>query len=166
MTAALPFHALLDAHRPRVQRAAMGFLGNREDALDAAQEALLKAWRARESYDRARPFYPWLYRIVKNHCLDQLARRRVRRPAALEVERLASGAPSAELQAARAQSRARLWEALQQLSPEHREIVNLRHFQDLSYAEIAEVLDLKEGTVMSRLYRARQALARELGGAP
>ena len=166
MTAAIPFDALLDAHRPRVQRAAVGFLGNPEDARDAAQEALLKAWRARDSYDAERPFYPWLYRIVKNHCLDQLAKRRVRRPAALEVERLASDSPSAELEAARAQSRARLWAALQGLSEEHREIVNLRHFQDLSYAEIAEVLDLKEGTVMSRLYRARQALARELGGAP
>ncbi len=165
MTATLPFHVLLDSHRPRVQRAAMGFLGHREDAREAAQEALLKAWRARESYDTARPFYPWLYRIVKNHCLDQIAKRRVRRPVALEVDRFASSAPDAELQAARSQSRARLWEGMQRLDAPHQEILNLRHFQDLSYAEMAEVLDVKEGTVMSRLYRARKALAAELGGA-
>ena len=166
MNQALPFHALLDAHRPRVQRAAVGFLGNPEDAREAAQESLLKAWRARDSYDVARPFYPWLYRIVKNHCLDQLAKRRIRRPAALEVEGLAHSGPDAELELARAQSRQRLWAGMQRLDPAHQEILNLRHFQDLSYLEIAEVLDLKEGTVMSRLYRARQALAAELGGAP
>ena len=59
----------------------------------------------------------------------------------------------------REREHARLWESLKTLSEEHQEILNLRHFQDLSYAEIAELLEIAEGTVMSRLFRARRALA-------
>jgi RNA polymerase sigma-70 factor (ECF subfamily) len=157
-----PFHTLLDAHSRRAQRAALGFLGRPEEAREAAQESLLKAWRARDRYDPSRPFYPWLYRIIKNHCLDQLAKRRIRKPAPVEVERLADSGPDPALAAERAQSRARLYIALQELPEPQREILNLRHFQDLSYAEISQVLEVKEGTVMSRLFRARKALAKQM----
>jgi RNA polymerase sigma-70 factor (ECF subfamily) len=62
----------------------------------------------------------------------------------------------------RKQQEQSLWEAIENLDEEHREIVNLRHFQDLSYSEIAELLGVPKGTVMSRLYRARMALAKKI----
>lgn len=133
-------------------------MGDREEARELAQESLLKAYRARDRYDPNRPFYPWLYRIVKNTCLDALARRRHRAQPGLESDRVpdASASPLEVVDAA--QTRRRLHAAITTLSAEHQEILNLRHFQDLTYAEIGELLDLPTGTVMSRLYRARQAL--------
>ena len=153
-----PFDHQLAIHLPRVHRAALGFMGDREEARELAQESLLKAYRARDRYDATRPFYPWLYRIVKNTCLDALARRRHRAQPGLQSDRVPDPATRADDQIDAAQTRRRLHTALSTLSAEHQEVLNLRHFQDLSYAEIGETLNLPRGTVMSRLYRARQAL--------
>ena len=154
-----PFEHLLAAHAPRAHRAALGLLGDEQEAREIAQEALLKAHRARDRYDTTRPFYPWLYRIVKNTCLDARARRRHRAVPGLDDERVSAPPhrPGEGIDQARAIARMRT--ALQTLSESHREIIALRHFQDLSYAEIASILQIREGTVMSRLFRARRALA-------
>ena len=154
------FQGLLEAHQRRVLRAALGILGNSEDAREAAQDALAKAYAARDRYDPQKPFYPWMYRIVRNTCLDRIAKGRLRRSAPLDEGRVQSTTPAADLALAREREHARLWSAMSTLSDEHREILNLRHFQDLSYAEIAELLGIAEGTVMSRLFRARRALAK------
>jgi len=154
------FQGLLEANQGRVLRAALGMLGDREEAREAAQDALAKAYAARERYDPSKPFYPWMYRIVRNTCLDRIAKGRLRRSAPLDEGRVRSTAPNAELVLAREREHARLWTAMSTLSEEHREILNLRHFQDLSYAEIAELIGVAEGTVMSRLFRARRALAK------
>jgi len=156
------FDHLLAAHAPRAHRAALGILGEEQEAREAAQEALLKAYRARERYDQSRPFYPWLYRIVKNTCLDAIARRRHRASPGLQVHRVVSRSPNALDRMDQEQSIARMRRAIQRLSVEHSEIISMRHFQELSYVEIGQLLDLPQGTVMSRLYRARQALARVL----
>ena len=155
-----PFEHLLASHYTRVHRAALAMMGDEQEAREAAQDALVKAFRARSRYDRGRPFYPWLYRIVKNTCLDALARRRHRARPGLQTERVASAMPSPADNVALARDVARLRAAIDGLGDEHREIIALRHFQDLSYAEIGQILGIKQGTVMSRLYRARQALAR------
>ena len=70
-----PFKHLLAAYQRRAYMAALGWMGNEQEAVELAQEAMLKAWRARASYDIGRPFYPWLHVIVKNTCRDALARR-------------------------------------------------------------------------------------------
>ena len=164
MTSTVPseltsIEALIEESYPRVRRAAFGFLGEEQSAREAAQEAAMKAYAARERYDPGQPFYPWMYRIVKNTCLDVLRRRRRRPRSEAEVERLSAPGPSPLEAATRSQDEQRLWEAMQTLSEPHREILNMRHFQELSYAQIAEALGVAEGTVMSRLYRARRALA-------
>jgi len=156
------FHGLIESHYSRALRAALAILGDREEAHEVTQEAVAKAWAARAKYDPARPFYPWMYRILKNTALDARARRRTRRPVPLDEGRVrARGAAPDRAAAERAEHR-RLWEAMQGLRDDQQEILNLRHFQDLSYAEIAALLDIPEGTVMSRLYRARKALARAM----
>ena len=156
------FEHLLAAYFTRVHRAALGWMGNEHDARDVAQDALVKAYRARHSYDPARPFSPWLYTIVRNACRDALARRGHREHPALEADQVASPGPTplAALSAAEAQTRIR--DGMRRLSEEHREILVMRHFEDLSYSEMAEILNVPRGTVMSRLYRARKALAAEL----
>jgi len=158
------FDHLLAAHTSRVHRAALGILGEEQEAREAAQESLLKAYRARDRYDRRRPFYPWLYRIVKNTCLDAIARRRHRAATGLQVHRVASKTASPLDRVDQQEAISRMRQAIGHLSMEHREIISMRHFQELSYAEIGDLLGLPQGTVMSRLYRARQALARILEG--
>lgn len=156
---AVPFDHLLASYRVRAYRAALGLMGEEQEAREAAQDALLKAYRARDRYDPSRPFYPWLYRILRNTCLDARARRRHRAVPGLEPERVADVAPSALDAVDQSEAIARVRAAMEHLSPEQREIIAMRHFQDLSYAEMAEILGVAKGTVMSRLFRARKALA-------
>ena len=154
-----PIEAHLAESQARILRAALGFLGDEQAAREAAQDALLKAYAARERYDPQLPFYPWMYRIVKNTCLDRLRRRRTQGTADPDVERLSASGPSPLEAASQQEEERRLWRALATLSEDHQEILNLRHFQEFSYGEIAALLGVAEGTVMSRLFRARQALA-------
>ena len=156
----IPFDHLLAAHARRAHRAALGMMGEEQEARDVAQEALFKAFRARARYDRARPFYPWLYRIVKNTCLDAIARRKHRASLGLDDQLVADKPPAAEERIDQDKAIAQMRRAIRLLSDEHREIISMRHFQDLTYAEIGELLGIPQGTVMSRLYRARQGLAR------
>ena len=156
------FQQHLTLYRNRIFRAAVGYLGNEEDAREAAQETLLKAYRSRARYDAKRPFYPWLYRIMKNTCLDAKARRSNRAAPGLDAERVPTGLLGPLEQAEQTQAIERLRLALELVSVDQREIINLRHFQDLSYAEIAQILGIAEGTVMSRLYRARKALVQAM----
>lgn len=146
----------------RYQGVALGhacaILADREDARDAAQEAFVDAFRALDRFDEGRRFYPWLYTILRNRCLKLIAERKARRPASIEeLEILApvSAVPPEDLLA--------LERALGELSPEDREVITLRHFDGFSYAEIAALLAIPQGTVMSRLFNARRRLRERLG---
>ena len=141
--------------------AAYRILGNADQARDACQEAAARALSARDRYDHDRPFYPWFYRILKNHCLDHLKRRRRTIPVGDGPPRV-DEAPTAEGQAVQDERARALSRAVEGLPMDLREIIELRHFQDLSYEEMAEVLACPVGTVMSRLYRARKQLRQAL----
>lgn len=157
-----PFKHLLAAYQGRAYLAALGWVGNEQEAHELAQDALLKAWKARQSYDTARPFYPWLHVIVKNVCRDALARRARAPLPGLKTEGVVDASLQPEAGLRVRQREQRLHDAMKLLDDPHREILVLRHFEDLSYAEIAEVLNLAVGTVMSRLFRARRALLHQL----
>lgn len=156
------FDTMLSDAAPRAVRAALGWLGDEQEAREAAQEALLKAHRARGRFDRSRPFYPWLRRIVRNTCFDRLARRKHREAPGLRDEWVASEGPTALDRLAQEEAIAAVRRGMDRLAEGHREILVLRHFEELSYEEIAQELDVPQGTVMSRLYRARRALVRAL----
>ncbi len=159
----------LESALPRAYVAAYRLLRDRDASKDACQEAAARVLRAADRYDPAQPFYPWFYRVLKNHCLDRLKGRQ-RSTSALEEFSYAT--PNAIPETAEGQviehERARaLNTALARLPEELREIIELRHFQDLTYDEIAAILACPPGTVMSRLYRARKTLRdllRETGG--
>jgi len=152
------FASLLALYVPRVHRATRGLLRDEQEAREVAQEALTRAWVARDRYDRERPFYPWLYTIVRNACRDAAARGTHRAMPGLEAERLLSDRPSPLGALSQREEEARIRAAMPRLHAEHREVLVMRHFEDLAYAEMAELLDVPVGTVMSRLYRARKAL--------
>ncbi len=127
---------------------------NREDAEDALQEAALKAWRSLSSYDCSRPFKGWWFSIVRNCCLDLLRRRRSRPGTSLGL-----GCDIPAEDASDPAGHEDLYQAMARLAVQHREVLELRYFADCSYREIAAVLEIPEGTVMSRLHAARLMLA-------
>lgn len=159
-------------YRNRAFGFALQLLGNREDALDVTQEALMRFFTHLDRVDPERGVEPWLLRIVRNAAYDHLRRAKVRAADSLD-ELEEAGAPPPRAKAvdpvetlARRELRRRLWEALSTLTEEHREILVLRDYQDLSYNEIAAVLGVPKGTVMSRLHRARRSLRDRLQERP
>jgi RNA polymerase sigma-70 factor (ECF subfamily) len=135
-------------------------LGNADDAADAVQDAFAKALQRPGAYDARRgPLKPWFLRVVRNRCLD-LIRRRKQGDAVSDA--LPSSAGSPEQLTHESQRDHEIHLALARLSPDQRQIVVLRDYLDLSYAEIASVLEIPSGAVMSRLHRARLALKQEL----
>jgi RNA polymerase sigma-70 factor (ECF subfamily) len=136
--------------------------GNREDALDIAQDALLRFFATLDRFQAERPVRPYLLRIVRNRAADLWRRRRIRRAESLDAgelpRQIADDRPEPEESARRAELRRRVWRAVSELAPAKREILVLRDYHDLTYAEIAKVLEIPIGTVMSRLHAARKAL--------
>jgi len=148
---------------------ALRLLRNRDDAQDVAQDAVIRLFGSLGSLDESRPVKPWLYRIVRNLVVDRSRRARFRRGSSLDslletnpaLEPVASEV-DAQRELERHDLRRRLWEALGRLQRAHAEILVLRDYEDLSYREIAEILGIPLGTVMSRLHAARKALRAQL----
>ncbi len=158
------FEALMTRYRHRAYALAMGFVGNHDDAMDTVQKSFISIHRSLDRFRVGEPFFPWFYRIVRNTALNQKRNEsRHRGDCPLEWVTEPSRLPS-PLQAAEAEElKARLWEAVDGLSDELREVFLLYTFQGLKYREIAELLDIPLGTVMSRLHGARTAIRRRLG---
>ncbi|MCF6263352.1 MAG: RNA polymerase sigma factor [Xanthomonadales bacterium] len=135
-------------------------LGNADDAADAVHDAFAKVLRRPEAYDASNgPLKPWFFRIVRNRCIDLIRRRR---PADDTVDELIDATPGPEGLAEISQRDEALQQALSELPSGQREIIVLRDYLDLSYVEIADIQEIAQGTVMSRLHRARMALKKEL----
>lgn len=141
-------------------------LGQRQDAEDATQEAFIRAHRSLAGFDSQRPFGPWLRQIATNVCYDLLRQRTMAIiPLSDEQEWLADGAGgwrATEQQQIAWERQQQIWQAIQALPPHYRVIIELRHFQELSYADIATQLDLPLNTVKSHLLRARKLLLERL----
>ncbi len=136
---------------------ALRMLGNYEDARDATQAAFIKAYEHLDTFDRDQRFFSWLYRILKNECLNVLRARRPSEPVSLGLH---AGDREDPVEARERQQAVQA--ALMELTVEYREVVVLRHFTDLSYDEIAATLGIPAKTVKSRLYTARQQLGDRL----
>ncbi len=148
---------------------ALQLLGNRDEALDVAQEAMLRFFSSLERFSPDRPVRPWLLAIVRNQVRDLWRRQKVRRTESLDAtpdlsEALTDTSATPEDLARRSQLRRRIWRSISTMTAKRREILVLRDFHDLSYAEIAEVLSVPLGTVMSRLHDARTQLRALLEG--
>jgi RNA polymerase sigma-70 factor (ECF subfamily) len=131
---------------------ALGFVHNQQDALDVSQDAFIKAFRKIKMFDTSKPFFPWFYRLMRNLCIDHLKRKRRLKEIPLDdVPVLSAEKEDRELKKA-------LWKGIEELPFEQREVVILRYFRQLSYAEIAELIGKPLGTVMSSLFYAKKRL--------
>ncbi len=155
---AASFAILVSRYERPVFNLAFRMLGNRDDARDVVQTTFLKALENLSQFDSQYRFFSWLYRIALNESLDQIGRRG--RHTELTDVHVAEDDPLRD--AVVADTGARVQQALLGLSPEHRAVLVLRHFQDLSYEEIGRVLQLSDFTVKSRLFEARERLRVQL----
>ena len=167
------FRTLVERYQRRVYSVALGMVKNQDDAQDVIQEAFLKAYRHLPNFKGISSFYTWLYRITVNLCLDHLRKRRggtvefderVAREESVKGEELlptpAAGNPLAEV--SRKELAEQISRALDSLSEDHRSILILREVEGFSYEELAEILEINKGTVMSRLFHARRNLRKVL----
>jgi RNA polymerase sigma-70 factor, ECF subfamily len=151
------FGELVQRHRDRLWAVALRTMGDREDAADALQDALLSAYRAAERFRGDSAVTTWLHRIVVNACLDRIRRQRARPTVPLpEVDTTVAPAPDRE-------TRLDVEAALGQLPVEQRSALVLVDVQGYAVAEAAEILGVAEGTIKSRCARGRARLAVVLG---
>ena len=168
------FEALVTENEKRIYNLCRRLTGNQEDAAELTQEAFLNAWRGLGRFQGESSFSTWLYRLATNACIDFLRKEKRRQSLSMTVslddeeearqvelpdERYA---PEGALE--RAEARRAVAEGLERLTLEHRQVLVMREIHGLSYAEIGQVLGLEEGTVKSRIARARGALRKVLNG--
>lgn len=169
------FAELVRRHQAAVFNVAYRMTGNRRDAEDVTQETFLRAYRAFYRFDPERPLAPWLKRIAVNQCLNRWESARVRlttqaadvaRPdeERVDLDRWAAPRPTPEQAVLSAEREQAVRDAIVQLPLYYRAVVELRHYQGLSYDQIAETLGRSLANVKSDLYRARKMLARLLQG--
>lgn len=160
---AAAFRTLVEKYQRRVYGLALGIVKDPDEAMDVAQDAFVKVHRYLPEFQGESSFYTWVYRITVNLSIDARRKRAARREESnddeesmddLEAPPEALGVdPGKELQ--RSEIRERIGEALEQLPEKHRTILLLREIEGLSYEELARVLGIRKGTVMSRLFHAR-----------
>ncbi len=166
------FGQLVSTYEKQVYNLALRMVGNREDAADLTQEAFLRAWRGLQTFKSEAAFSTWMYRLTTNVCIDFLRREKRRRTVSLtfldeedgqEVElSIPDDSPGPEQLVLETENQEMVARALGELNVEFREILTLRVINGLTYEEIADVLEIKPGTVKSRLSRAREKLRKQL----
>jgi RNA polymerase sigma-70 factor, ECF subfamily len=162
------YRELVEKYQSRIYAMICGMVRDREEAHDLTQDAFVKAFKNLDRFRLEASFYTWLYRIASNVSIDWLRKQKRRKHDEFDESRAARDSagmidpiyqkqsPGKELE--RSQLKDRIFDAMETLSPEHRQIVLLREVEGYSYSEIAEVMGIPEGTVMSRLFYARRKL--------
>ena len=170
------FRELVERYQRRVLAVVMGMLHDREAALEVTQETFIKAFRSIGRFKGDASFYTWIYRIAVNLAIDH-QRREWRRPIGESTRNSGSDGQTEELldrigdedprrdpfEATKdSELRARVLEAIEELTPDHKAVILLRELEGLSYEEISRVMQCSKGTVMSRLHYARKKLQARL----
>jgi len=144
---------------------ALGFVGSHDSAVDLSQEAFVRAYKNYKKFDNSKKFFTWYYKILKNLCLNFIrdSKKTEKKEFLLPVDDFLSP-ENPEIGYERKEIQKEVQEALFKLSDEDREIIILKEFQEISYKEIANLLEIPIGTVMSKLFYARKKLAKSLQG--
>ena len=166
------FRTLFERYHRRAYALAFGVLRHPDDALDVVQDAFIKAHKYLDRFEGNSSFYTWLYRIVMNLALDHLRKHRRVKPVELDetridndgddplLPRILGGNPGRAL--FDKQLRARIDQALDQLSENHRSVLVMRELEGMSYEDMAQAMGCSKGTIMSRLFHARRNMQRRL----
>lgn len=167
---AAAFETLVERYQKQVYNLALRMVNNESDAEDLAQEAFIRAWRSLGSFQYTSQFSTWLYRLTSNICIDFLRAKKRRKVISLTMLRddedsqwdLPDTEPLPEQQMIAAEERAALARALASLDPDYRQVLTLRIVNECSYQQISQILGIAEGTVKSRLSRAREQLRKKM----
>ena len=151
------FGQLVAKYRNKIFTFVYGMVRNEHDAWDLAQEAFLTVWRSSDQFEGRSSFYTWLHTVTKNVTFSFLRRKGHRQEVELN-ETIPSALPGPDADYQRSEIRERVNAAIANLSPEQRTVLVLKELEGLEYHEIAELLNLPIGTVMSRLFYARRNL--------
>jgi RNA polymerase sigma-70 factor (ECF subfamily) len=155
------FGELVRRYQASVFNVCYRVLGERREAEDMAQEAFIRAFQRLDTFDADRPFGPWIRRVAANTCLNHLDSARPIE-AVLDEERDTATDPLPETRREQAEQAEAVRGAILSLPPHYRVVIELRHFQELSYDEIASTLNIPVSDVKSHLFRARKLLAERL----
>lgn len=153
---------LVEKYKKQAYFLALGMVGNSDDAYDISQEAFLRVYHSAKTFDEEKSFFPWFYSIIVNLCRNLLKKRSVNNGRSVNIDDVSymlADRTTPEDDYLENEEKQRLLTALRELNFSDREIVNLYHFRMMNYDEIARLLDIPKGTVMSRLYYARKRLA-------
>ncbi|MDF1501208.1 MAG: sigma-70 family RNA polymerase sigma factor [Anaerolineales bacterium] len=158
------FGVIVQRYQGSVFNVCYRFMSERQVAEDMTQDAFLRAHQRLDSYDDGRPFGPWIRRVAANLCINELNRNRqlvfsLNEQMDTPNDPIERGPEQAQVVR---EQRRRVQEAIIELPPHYRAVIELRHFQELSYKEIARTLSIPLSDVKSHLYRARQTLAERL----
>jgi RNA polymerase sigma factor, sigma-70 family len=162
------FEQLVEGYQRKIFNIALRMLGNYDDAGDLSQEVLIRIYKSIKNFKEQSSFSTWIYRITTNVCLDEIRKRKNKKTISLDEDikvdegemkrQIESDGPTPEDIVEQEELKKLVNDAIGMLSQEHKMAIILRDMQGLSYEEISEVLKLPEGTVKSRINRARQAL--------
>lgn len=162
------FELLMDEYMGVIYNVALRMSDNRDDADDMTQEILIKIFRSIASFKGNSKFSTWVYRVAVNTCLDELKKKKNKKYISLDADfgneegesriEIRDEAPSPERRAEQKELREIVASAISKLSDEHKTVIVLRDLRGLSYSEIAEILGCNDGTVKSRINRARAQL--------
>ncbi len=160
------YEPIVRAYEGRLFGLALGIVHNGDDARDLVQDSFVRAFKSLELYDSDRPFIAWILSVCRNLCIDFLRRRKYSYSLDADGEGQPIQMPDPRARTDRAaldgETRSLIWEALGGLSDEHREVLVLKDMQEMEYGEIAQILNVPQGTVASRVYYARRALRETL----
>jgi len=156
------FNRVVERWQPRIQAVAYRYFNSHDEAMEMTQKTFIRVYKKASTLDDYRKFKAWIYRIANNLCLDETKRAGRRRSSPVETLR---NHPAAKLDGDNPERplhqkelEAILQKALQQLPPEQRMVIIMKEYQDLTFREIAEILEIPESTVKSRLYYGLQKL--------
>lgn len=162
------FEKLVEAYQKKIYNICLRMIGNADDAYDLAQEVLIRIYKSINGFKEQSSLSTWVYRITTNVCLDEIRKRKLKRTVSLdqdirlddsEIKReIESDDPPPDELAEKKEIKKTVASAINLLNEEHRMVIVLRDIQGFSYEEIAKITNCPEGTVKSRINRARQAL--------
>jgi RNA polymerase sigma-70 factor (ECF subfamily) len=167
------FRVLFERYHRRAYALAFGVLRHQDDALDVVQDAFIKAHKYLDKFEGNSSFYTWLYRIVMNLAIDHMRKHRRVKPVELDEQHLEGAVGEDSLlpkilggNPGRAlldkEIRARIDQALSELSENHRSVLVMRELEGMSYEEMAQAMNCSKGTIMSRLFHARKNMQKRL----